>query len=653
MKITIWLEIHIKLSTPNKLFCRCENIQDFVDLEPNTHICPVCTAQPGALPTVSMECIDKAVQLGKLLNCTIQDGFYFDRKNYFYPDLVMGYQITQLSRPININWQVNYWIDNYKTKLTAKITQAHLENDTAKSIHSEGMTLIDWNRSGTPLVEIVTGPDFHSHEEVVDFLKELQRLIKWNNIWSADLDKGQMRVDVNVSISPDETLWTRVEIKNINTFASIRNAINYEVSRQTELLAKWEKVMQETRRRNDPTGMTIGMRSKEDAHDYRYFPEPDILPIHITNHDSDNNLENKNSLALSETEYYDKLISIIWNYENFLINIENNLKNKNIDTSDMYIDHISLRTSTDEIYKNRKTEITQIAKIINESMIAWRQVSIWKLDRPIKHNNKDIYILEVSAPKANKVYPDTLDHVEFVTKSPLDELINKYTNISREKKWLAREWNQDIEVEFEDWTSVKFHNQSLEDVVKSENSSSVNNQYIPATIISQMLDRWFNKEYINWLIQSQDIYIYFHSLVDKWIDAKTAAKWIVGSLMSYCTNSEISTSKIPLDRFTAFVQNVIKYNLKDTNAKIALETMVEENIDSQSAISKHWFDKVETLDYIWLSHQAMDANPSIVEQYRSGKTPVIMFLVWQVMKLSWGKADATAAKQALEVELAK
>ena len=469
MKITIWLEIHIKLSTPNKLFCRCANVQDFIDLEPNTHICPTCTAQPGALPTVSMECIDKAIALGKILNCTIQDEFYFDRKNYFYPDLPTGYQITQISRPININGQIDYRVDNYKTKCTAKITQAHLENDTAKSIHHENMTLIDRNRAGTPLVEIVTWPDFHTHEEVVEFLKELQRLIKWNNIWSADLDKGQMRVDVNVSISPDETLWTRVEIKNINTFASIRNAINYEVSRQTELLEKWEKVMQETRRRNDPTGMTIGMRSKEDAHDYRYFPEPDILPIHIVN-----NVDNDNSLT-----------------------------------------------------------------------------------------------------------------------------------------------------------------------------------YIPSSIISQILDRWFNKEYINWLIQSQDIYIYFRSLVDKWIDAKTAAKWIVGSLMSYCTNSEISTSKIPLDRFTAFVQDVIKYNLKDTNAKIVLESMVEEDIDSQSAISKHWFDKVEEVDYIWLSHQAMDTNPSIVEQYRSGKTPVIMFLVWQVMKLSWGKADATIAKQVLETELAK
>lgn len=131
-------------------------MQDFVNLEPNTHICPICTAQPGALPTVSMECIDRAIVLGKILNCTIQDGFYFDRKNYFYPDLPTGYQITQISRPININGQMDYRVDNYKTKCTAKITQAHLENDTAKSIHHENMTLIDRNRSGTPLVEIVT-----------------------------------------------------------------------------------------------------------------------------------------------------------------------------------------------------------------------------------------------------------------------------------------------------------------------------------------------------------------------------------------------------------------------------------------------------------------------------------------------------------------
>ena len=474
MKTTIWLEIHVKLSTPNKLFCRCANVQDFVNLEPNTHICPICTAQPGALPTVSMECIDRAIVLGKILNCTIQDGFYFDRKNYFYPDLPTGYQITQISRPININGQMDYRVDNYKTKCTAKITQAHLENDTAKSIHHENMTLIDRNRSGTPLVEIVTWPDFHTHEEVVEFLKELQRLIKWNNIWSADLDKGQMRVDVNISVSPNDTLGTRVEVKNINTFASIRNAINYEVSRQTELINNGGKVIQETVRRHDPSSQTISMRSKEDAHDYRYFPEPDIRPIHIVN-----NIHNEDSLT------------------------------------------------------------------------SW------------------------------------------------------------------------------------------------------NNIYISSAIIYQMLDWWFNKEYINWLIQNQDIYIYFKLLVDKWIDAKTAAKRIVWSLMSYCANSEISTSKISLDRFEVFVQDVIKYNLKDTNAKIVLENMVTENISSQSAISKHWFDKVEELDYIWLSHQAMDANLAIVEQYRSGKTPVIMFLVWQVMKLSWGKADATAAKQALEIELAK
>lgn len=649
MKTTIWLEIHIKLSTPNKLFCRCENIQDFVDLKPNTHICPVCTAQPWALPTVSMECIQNAVKLGKLLNCTIQDGFYFDRKNYFYPDLPMGYQITQLSRPININWQVDYWIDNYKTKLTAKITQAHLENDTAKSIHHENMTLIDYNRAGTPLVEIVTWPDFHSHEEVVDFLKELQRLIKRNNIWSADLDKWQMRVDVNVSISPDENLWTRVEIKNINTFASIRNAINYEVSRQAELLTKWEKVTQETRRRNDPTGMTISMRNKEDAHDYRYFPEPDIRPISI------NNLNQKDNLTWWDFVYFEDLKSIIGDYEEFLKKIYDNLEKSNIDISNTYADHMSLRTSTDDMYNNRKVELLKVASMINETMISNRLVSVWKLNTAVKYNNQNIYILELSAPKIGKQYPDQLDHIELVTAQNLEDLADKYPNISREKKWLARTNNRDIEVNFEDWTSAKFHNQSLEKVVNIEiwKSDNISDIYIPSSIISQMLDEWFNKEYINWLIQSQDIYIYFKSLIDRWIDAKTAAKWIVWSLMSYCTNSEISTSKIPLDKFTNFIEDVIKYNLKDTNAKIVLETMITENIDSQEAISKHGFDKVEAVDYVLLSQQAMDANPSIVEQYRSGKTPVIMFLVWQVMKISGGKADATLAKQALETELNK
>ena len=749
MKTTIWLEIHIKLSTPNKLFCRCANVQNFVDLEPNTHICPICTAQPGALPTVSMECIDKAIQLGRLLKCTIQDGFYFDRKNYFYPDLPMWYQITQLSRPININGQMDYWIDNYKTKKTAKITQAHLENDTAKSIYHEDMTLIDYNRAGTPLVEIVTWPDFHTHEEVVEFLKELQRLIKWNDIWSADLDKGQMRVDVNISVSPDDTLGTRVEVKNINTFASIRNAINFEVARQTELINNGGRVTQETVRRHDPSGQTISMRSKEDAHDYRYFPEPDIRPIHIVdNIYNEDNLTNDqliNTYVLNERQAKELVNSIdpiihdtiykqqiygknqvyffgdkhITDYDDLqykdMLNFANNFLEKNKWKKNIILVEWCKWIAAEKILSNNSASATQtyvkfavdnklerssaepkfseeleyiinnwipnkdyayyyIARTIAQRYRWWQIKSIEEyLDTFM---NKDIrfesilwkkYSLELFRELHNDIFKEKLDlnnETWFKHQASPNNwwTINKASNMS----WYFRDLyiSKKVLEYLDQWYNVlmafgRFHHVVQkpiydkyfeQQIVKSDNLSNI---YIPADIISQMLDWWFNKEYINWLIQNQDVYIYFASLVDKWTDPKIAAKRIVWSLMSYCVNSDISTSQISLEWFENFVQDVTKYNLKDTNAKLVLETMITENISSQDAIAKHGFDKVEELDYVSLACQVIAANPQIADEYRGGKLPVMAFLVWQMMRLSWGKSDAQIAKQTLETELTK
>jgi len=220
MLLTIWLEIHIKLNSENKMFCQCKNEQNFDTLEPNTNICPVCTGQPGALPTLSEDVLLLALKLGKALNCKINKESQFDRKSYFYPDLPMGYQITQLYKPTNTDGEVSFFVNNYEEEKKIRILDAHMENDTAKMIHEWWQSLIDFNRAGTPLIEIVTWPDFSNDDEIVEFLKELQRIVRYNNISNADMEKWQMRVDVNISIRKNESdpLWTRVELKNINSF---------------------------------------------------------------------------------------------------------------------------------------------------------------------------------------------------------------------------------------------------------------------------------------------------------------------------------------------------------------------------------------------------------------------------------------------------
>lgn len=281
MKLTIWLEIHLKLATEAKVYCRCRNSQDFDNDTPNTYVCPVCTAQPGALPVVNHEAVIKALELGKVLWCTSNPHPTRDRKSYFYPDSPVGYQITQLHNPINGEWSFSFWDSSYTQLHTVQIQQAHLENDTAKTIHMDGKAYLDFNRCGTPLVEIVTRPDFHSADEVTDFLKELQRVVKWNKIAYADLEKGQMRVDVNLSVSDTDQLWTRVEIKNMNSFSAIRRAIDHEYNRHVAVIQAWWQIEQATVGWDDAKTETYMMRSKEDSMDYRYFPEPDLPALDI------------------------------------------------------------------------------------------------------------------------------------------------------------------------------------------------------------------------------------------------------------------------------------------------------------------------------------------------------------------------------------
>lgn len=280
----IWLEIHIKLNSPNKLFCQCKNQQEFDNLEANTNVCPVCMAHPGALPVLNKEPLEKAILLGYALNCEINEISSFDRKSYFYPDSPLSYQITQLEVPTNGNGFVNFFIDNFEKEVKVGIERAHIEADAWKTVHEAGKAILDFNRVATPLVEIVTNPDFRSDEEVVEFLKELQRRVKFNNIGGWDLEKGQMRVDVNISTREKgfDGYGTRVEIKNMNSFGAIKRAIHHEFRRQIRMIEDNKEIDQETRGWDDAANHSYTMRSKEDALDYRYFPEPDLAPLHLT-----------------------------------------------------------------------------------------------------------------------------------------------------------------------------------------------------------------------------------------------------------------------------------------------------------------------------------------------------------------------------------
>jgi len=274
----IGLEIHIQLKTKTKLFCSCPN--DWLENKPNKNICPICLGHPGVLPVLNLEAVKKAILFGLAISAKINRISFFDRKNYFYPDLPKGYQITQYQKPIIENGHLEIgWGDKIKK---IKIRRAHLEEDAAKSIHhSSGDSLIDFNRAGVPLLEIVTEPDINSAEEAKEFLKELRLLARYLGISEAEMEKGQMRCDANISLRPigDKKMYPKTEIKNLNSFHAVEQALNFEIKRQKQL---WEQKKppksQSTRGWDSKKKITFEQRSKEKESDYRYFPEPD-LPI--------------------------------------------------------------------------------------------------------------------------------------------------------------------------------------------------------------------------------------------------------------------------------------------------------------------------------------------------------------------------------------
>ncbi len=368
----IGLEVHVELNTKTKMFCRCS--ADYFGAKPNTHTCPVCLGLPGALPFINEEAIEKCMKIGLALGCTIAEKSLFERKNYFYPDLPKGYQISQYRWPLCVNGQIE--VEGKNGKRTIRINRAHQEEDTGKLSHRGNETFIDFNRSGLPLVEIVTEADFMDSQEIRDYGKKLQQIIRSIGVSEADLEKGNMRLEANISVRPKGQKKLpnyRVELKNINSFKFVADATDIEIKRQTAILESGGTISLQTRGYNEDKRETFLQRQKEEANDYRYFPEPDLpqlIPDRSLVQKLENEIENfhpeKRIKHLAETysispevakilfsqgmgEYFQEAAKLAEKSNIPAIAIANYIANKKVDTSStspqMLIQKLQYQTS--------------------------------------------------------------------------------------------------------------------------------------------------------------------------------------------------------------------------------------------------------------------------------------------------------------------
>src|SRR5690349_10957738 len=280
-EVVIGLEVHAQLLTQSKLFCG-DSIE--FGAEPNTHVSPITLGHPGTLPKTNKKAIEYAIKMGLACHCEIERYNYFARKNYFYPDLPKGYQVSQHTTPICKGGYVTIKIENGTRNI--QLNRIHLEEDAGKSIHDieEDFTCVDYNRAGTPLIEIVTEPDLHSAEEAYQYVTEVRRLVRWLGICDGNMEEGGLRCDANVSVrlKGETKLGTKVEVKNLNSIRNVKKAIEYEIWRMTDLLENGERITQQTRSFDASNDTTFAIRDKEEANDYRYFPEPDLAPFHLS-----------------------------------------------------------------------------------------------------------------------------------------------------------------------------------------------------------------------------------------------------------------------------------------------------------------------------------------------------------------------------------
>lgn len=433
---TIWLEIHVRVKSKTKLLCDCKNAVELAD-EPNINVCPSCMWFPWILPALNEEVIRLGLIWGLAMNCEVNKESSFDRKSYFYPDLPWAFQTTQLYAPIVWKWSVKT-IVSWEIREFA-IHHMHIENDAWKLMHAGGKTLVDFNRAGSPLMEIVTDPVFYDKEEVLEFLRELQKIFRAVWVSDADMEKWQMRCDVNISIAPEGSneLWARTETKNMNSFSAIGRAIDHEVKRQISIVEKGWVIDQETRWWNDDTATSVTQRSKENAMDYRYFPDPDLWIVTL----EDDFIENlRNSLPelpiekrirylhdfkLSEddarlltadkdlSDYFDELVSLTKDSKKSasyiitillaLINESETIKN----ISDVEFD-IKELARVIELVNNDELSSTNSKQVVEELFNKW-----WKADSIVDENNlrqkNDIAALEAIVEQVIKDHPKQVE----------------------------------------------------------------------------------------------------------------------------------------------------------------------------------------------------------------------------------------------------